>query len=92
MVTWILFSKMVKITPHFVDHPSDLVWLPGYLVFAYAHSFIKLYCGLTFWNDEWTGRNLGLTEMASVNNLEKEELQEIARPQVLRGTTGLYSQ
>ncbi|KUI66528.1 Hyaluronan synthase 1 [Cytospora mali] len=90
MVMWILGSKMVKIAPHFWDHPSDLVWLPGYLAFAYWHSLVKFYCGLTFWDHAWNGRNLALTEMVSVKNMEKEQLQEITRPQMFRGTTGLY--
>lgn len=90
MVGWILGSKMVKIAPHFVNHPSDLVWLPGYLAFAYWHSFVKLYCGVTFWNHGWNGRNLGLTEIASVHNLDKEKLVAFTRPRTMRGITGLY--
>lgn len=81
---------MVKIAPHFWDHPSDLVWLPGYLAFAYWHSLVKFYCGLTFWDHAWNGRNLALAEMASVGNLEKEKFRNMARPMMLRGTTGLY--
>lgn len=57
MVVWILASKMVKIAAHFIDHPSDIVWLPGYIAFAYWHSFIKLYCLLTFYDHSWNGRN-----------------------------------
>ena len=32
--------------------------LPGYFLFAYFHSLIKLYAGLTFWETNWCGRNL----------------------------------
>lgn len=56
--TWILASKMVKLTPYFLRNPKDLVYLPGYLVFAYYHSLIKLYAGLTFWVTTWSGRDL----------------------------------
>lgn len=92
MAGWILCSKMIKIAPHFFDHPSDLAWLPTYIAFAYWHSFVKLYCGLTFWDHSWNGRNLKLTQVASVQDLEKEELKSIVpdRPHILRGTTGLY--
>lgn len=58
LVAWILASKLVKIAPHFWEHPGDLVLLPGHFVFAYAHSLIKLYCGLTFWNHSWSDRDL----------------------------------
>ncbi|KAI3398070.1 hypothetical protein diail_9934 [Diaporthe ilicicola] len=90
MVVWILASKMVKVTAHFRNHPSDLVWLPAYIAFAYCHSFIKLYCLVTFWNHDWNGRNLDLAEAASVHNLDKTELVAVARPRTLRGITGLY--
>lgn len=93
LLVWILASKLVKIAPHFRAHPSDLVWLPAYLVFAYYHSFIKLYCAFTFWDHSWNGRNLKLTQMASVENLKQpDELRRRvpARPHALRGTTGLY--
>lgn len=74
LVVWIFCSKMVKIAPHFKDHPSDLVWLPGYLAYAYWHSLVKLYCGLTLWDHTWNGRNLALAEMESVENMERENL------------------
>lgn len=56
--TWVMLSKLIKLVPHFFHHPSDLIHLPGYYVFAYAHSFIKLYAMLTFWNTHWGGRDL----------------------------------
>lgn len=72
MVSWILGTKMVKIVPHFINHPSDLVWLPGYLAFAYWHSLIKLYCLLTFCDHTWNGRNLA--DLDSVMDQEKAKL------------------
>jgi hypothetical protein len=91
MVLWILGSKMVKIAPHFWDHPSDLVWLPVYFAYAYFHSLVKIYCGLTFWNHAWNGRNLALTEAASMRNIENEKSQTMDRPQALHGNTVLYN-
>ncbi|BCS23175.1 uncharacterized protein APUU_31400S [Aspergillus puulaauensis] len=49
---------MVKLTPYFLREPQDLIMLPGYFLFAYFHSLIKLYAGLTFWETNWSGRNL----------------------------------
>lgn len=72
MVAWILASKMVKIAAHFVNHPSDIVWLPGYIAFAYWHSFIKLYCLFTFFDHAWNGRNLD--DLDSVMDREKAKL------------------
>ena len=56
LVAWILVTKMVKVMPYFWKEPKDLVLVPGYIVFGYAHSFIKLYALLTFWDISWAGR------------------------------------
>ncbi|OJJ36068.1 hypothetical protein ASPWEDRAFT_28654 [Aspergillus wentii DTO 134E9] len=58
LAAWIFCTKMVKLTPYFLREPQDLVMLPGYFLFAYFHSFIKLYAGLTFGVTAWGGRNL----------------------------------
>jgi cellulose synthase/poly-beta-1,6-N-acetylglucosamine synthase-like glycosyltransferase len=58
LCTWILLTKLVKLTPYFLRYPRDLMFLPAYYAFAYFHSFIKLYAFLTFWNTTWEGRNL----------------------------------
>ncbi|KAL4919033.1 nucleotide-diphospho-sugar transferase [Aspergillus aurantiobrunneus] len=58
LLRWIFLSKMVKLTPYFLREPQDLIMLPGYFLFAYFHSLIKLYAGLTFWKTNWSGRNL----------------------------------
>lgn len=53
---WIFLSKLVKPFPFFWRRPQDLVYLPGYLLFGYFHSFIKLYAMFTFWVTIWGGR------------------------------------
>lgn len=53
---WIFCSKLVKPFPHFWRRPEDLIWLPGYILFGYFHSFIKLYATLTFWVTAWGSR------------------------------------
>ncbi|PSR94011.1 nucleotide-diphospho-sugar transferase [Coniella lustricola] len=65
MIVWILASKLVKIAPHFVEHPFDIFWLPAYYGWAYWHSFVKLWCALTFFDHGWTGRNLAQVEEQS---------------------------
>jgi hypothetical protein len=55
---WILVSKLPKLLPYFWRHPLDLVYLPAYYIFAYSHSLIKLVALLTFWDVQWSGRDL----------------------------------
>jgi hypothetical protein len=58
LVTWIIATKAVKILPHFYRHPADTQLFVFQVMFAYAHSFYKLWALLTFWDCGWSGRNL----------------------------------
>lgn len=44
---WLLFSKTVKLWPHFYQHPDQIKFIPVLILFGYFHSFLKLYCLLT---------------------------------------------
>ena len=57
MGVWVFISKLVKPFPHFWRNPGDLVYLPGYILFGYFHSLIKLYALLTFYVTVWGGRH-----------------------------------
>ena len=56
LVFWIFMSKTIKLIPHFARCPRDVVYFPGYIAFAYFHSFLKLYAGLTFYVTTWGSR------------------------------------
>ncbi|RSL85002.1 hypothetical protein BHE90_005294 [Fusarium euwallaceae] len=55
---WIAWTKMIKILPHFYRHPSDIPLFIVQIIFAYVHSFYKLWALITFWDCGWSGRNL----------------------------------
>lgn len=54
--SWMFCSKMVKPLPHFWRNLDDLVYLPGYLLFGYYHSLIKLYALFTTHIIAWGSR------------------------------------
>lgn len=56
MAAWIFASKLVKPFPHLIRNPVDLLFIPGYILFGYYHSLLKLYAMFTFWNCAWSGR------------------------------------
>ncbi|KAK4041847.1 glycosyltransferase [Parachaetomium inaequale] len=58
LVSWILFTKTVKVFDYFRRHPQDIILFPVYLAFAYFHSFIKFWTLLTFYDCTWSGRRL----------------------------------
>lgn len=58
LVVWMLLVKSIKIIPHLILHPSDILLLPVQFLFGYFHSCIKLYALLTWWVCKWSGRDL----------------------------------
>lgn len=58
LMLWILCSKLVKPFPHFRRYPRDLLLLPGYILFGYVHSLVKLYALVTFGDIAWGSRPL----------------------------------
>ncbi|KAF4973951.1 hypothetical protein FZEAL_9098 [Fusarium zealandicum] len=58
LLCWMFWTKTVKIIPHLLQHPSDFPLMVCQVLFGYAHSFFKLWALLTFWDCDWSGRNL----------------------------------
>lgn len=55
---WLLFTKVVRLVPHILRHPSDLVWLPALIAFAYYHSLLNVYAMCTLTQTAWGGKDL----------------------------------
>lgn len=53
LVSWILFTKIVKIIPHFREFPQDIKWIPAMIAFSYAHGIMNVYALLTMENKAW---------------------------------------
>ncbi|OCT45051.1 capsule polysaccharide synthase Cps1 [Cladophialophora carrionii] len=66
LCVWVLASKLPKLLPYFWRHPRDLIYLPTYYLFAYFHSLIKLWALLTFWDVQWSGRDLASINQAAM--------------------------
>ncbi|PMD57758.1 glycosyltransferase family 2 protein [Hyaloscypha bicolor E] len=50
-------SKLIKPLPHLAREWQDWKWVPMGILFAYAHSFIKLYSLWTIRDVAWSGRS-----------------------------------
>ena len=78
LCVWIVFSKIPKLVPYFWRNPSDLGYLPTYYLFAYFHSFLKLWAMLTVWDVAWSGRTLeNIGPAASVETDDTQSGDEI---------------
>ncbi|KAF2185243.1 glycosyltransferase family 2 protein [Zopfia rhizophila CBS 207.26] len=53
LAAWIMGMKFVKLIPHFLSYPVDLVYFPVYLLFGYFSSFVKIWAMLTCWDVYW---------------------------------------
>ncbi|KAK0631257.1 nucleotide-diphospho-sugar transferase [Immersiella caudata] len=77
LIGWIIVTKMVKVFPYYWKYPRDVWMFPGYLAFAYAHSFIKFWAMLTWWDAHWSGRNLGAIKVAGLSLGRKERRKTV---------------
>jgi hypothetical protein len=76
LLVWIVLTKLVKVWSYFARYPSDLVYVPAYLLFIYAHSIIKLWAGVTFYELSWGSRDL------SLHGDHADEKADYARPEL----------
>ncbi|KAF2862043.1 glycosyltransferase family 2 protein [Piedraia hortae CBS 480.64] len=56
LVLWFAFSKTVKLWGHFYRYPSDIIFVPVYILFGYFHGVIKFYGLLTLSETKWGSR------------------------------------
>ncbi|KAG9652524.1 glycosyltransferase family 2 protein, partial [Aureobasidium melanogenum] len=50
---WILFTKIVKIIPHFCEFPQDIKFIPGMICFSYFHGLLNVYALIARDNKVW---------------------------------------
>jgi hypothetical protein len=50
VITWYMFTKIVKLTGLFRRHPADIFFLPVSMIFGFFHGFIKMKA-LWTWNE-----------------------------------------
>jgi cellulose synthase/poly-beta-1,6-N-acetylglucosamine synthase-like glycosyltransferase len=75
---WLLFTKVVKMMPHFLRNPLDLVWLPALILFGYFHSLLNIYVLCTLSQTAWGGKDLA----ALTAKAEKSEATPLLRTEV----------
>ena len=67
---WILFTKLVKLTPHLCRHPEDLKFLLVSIIFSYLHGFINVFALFTLHVTAWGSQNLDQLKQARAKNEE----------------------
>ncbi len=57
MALVLVLTKLIKPLPHLLREKSDWKFVPGGILFGYAHGFIRIIAFLTMNNVEWSGRS-----------------------------------
>ncbi len=56
LLTWYVLSRGVKIIPHLIRRPGDIVVLPAYVLANFATAIIRIYSLLTLNHQDWITR------------------------------------
>ncbi|KAI8952129.1 putative polysaccharide synthase Cps1 [Xylaria longipes] len=65
---WILFTKLVKLIPHFWKYPSDMKFIPLSVMFSYFHGLLNLYSLFTLHATQWGSQQLSELENARTDS------------------------
>jgi hypothetical protein len=86
-VSWLLFSRGIKLFPHFLRKPWDIFYLPIFIFYNYFSACIKIYALCTLENRTWGGtrpvkmdKNNNIIrkgEFSHINNVETDEIIDI---------------
>ncbi|KAK5740644.1 hypothetical protein LTR17_004449 [Elasticomyces elasticus] len=70
LIAWILFSKVIKMIPHFLRYPQDMMYIPIMILFSYLHGIINIYAYCTTSNTAWGGQSIASLEKPRAQNEE----------------------
>jgi hypothetical protein len=62
LTLWILFSKNLKMIPHFRKRPQDMKFIPTLIWFSYYHGILNCKALYNLQNVSWSGKDLTAPE------------------------------
>jgi cellulose synthase/poly-beta-1,6-N-acetylglucosamine synthase-like glycosyltransferase len=68
--TWVLFTKVFKLIPHFLRYPQDTVFIPVSILFSYLHGLLNVYAFFTLTKTHWGSQKLEALEHVRARNEE----------------------
>jgi hypothetical protein len=75
-IIWLLFTRFIKLVPHFLKRPLDIWVLPAWLLFNYYFAIMKIYALFTLHEVGWGTRAGVGTELAADISKEADEKQQ----------------
>ncbi|KAG2174782.1 hypothetical protein INT43_005844 [Umbelopsis isabellina] len=71
-ILWLLLTRTVKLLPHFLKRPQDIIWIPAWLAFNYYFAIMKIYALFTLHEVGWGTRAGVATGLAADIAKEKD--------------------
>lgn len=68
LAIWTIFTKNIKMIPHFCRRPQDLKFIPVLMAFSYYHGYLNTKALLSLNNVAWSGKNLKSLESTPATN------------------------
>ncbi|KAG2177859.1 hypothetical protein INT43_003106 [Umbelopsis isabellina] len=73
-ICWLLLTRGLKLLPHLVKRPQDVIHLPAWLIFNYYFAIMKIYALFTLHEVGWgTRAGVGTTLAADIAKEKNEE-------------------
>jgi cellulose synthase/poly-beta-1,6-N-acetylglucosamine synthase-like glycosyltransferase len=77
-IVWLMLTRAMKLLPHLVKRPQDIIHIPAWLIFNYYFAIMKLYALFTLHEVGWgTRAGVGTTLAADIAK-ETEQEKEMA--------------
>ncbi|KAG0201766.1 hypothetical protein BGX28_005511 [Mortierella sp. GBA30] len=71
-IVWLMLTRIVKLLPHLIKRPQDIIWVPAFLVFGYYFAIMKIYALFTLHEVGW-GTRAGIDQTPAEILQEKEK-------------------
>lgn len=68
LAAWIFFTKNLKMIPHYMRYPQDMVYVPLSVLLSYLHGFLNIYAAMTLTKTHWGSQKLDALEHARAKN------------------------
>ncbi|KAI9289582.1 nucleotide-diphospho-sugar transferase [Umbelopsis sp. AD052] len=78
-IVWLMLTRAMKLIPHFIKRPQDIIHIPAWLVFNYYFAIMKLYALFTLHEVGWgTRAGVGTTLAADIAKEDEQEKEMAA--------------
>ncbi|KAI8576388.1 hypothetical protein K450DRAFT_257062 [Umbelopsis ramanniana AG] len=73
-IVWLMLTRAMKLIPHFIKRPQDIIHIPAWLIFNYYFAIMKVYALFTLHEVGWgTRAGVGTTLAADIAKESEQE-------------------